>query len=266
MVITFECHPRQVVQQQWQPELLTTLDEKIQLIRQANIDTLVVLRFDQQMATLSAYDFMNHVLCQSLNVRCLITGYDNRFGHNRTEGFEDYCRYGQQLGIKVICSDALNVGSTNASSSRVRQLLKVGNVEEARQCLGRLYTLSGRVVHGEQIGRKIGFPTANLQPADSAKLVPHDGVYAVRVSVEGSLPKRGIMNIGTRPTFNGEKRTLETNIIDEIGDIYDKSICVEFIGRIREERQFSSGEALAEQIKKDKTEAEEILKDYEQES
>ena len=266
MVITFECHPRQMVQQQWQPELLTTLDEKIQLIRQANIDTLVVLRFDQQMAALSAYDFMNLVLHQSLNVRCLLTGYDNRFGHHRTEVFEDYCRYGQQLGIKVLCSDALAVGASNASSSRIRQLLKTGNVEEARQCLGRPYTLSGRVVHGEQIGREIGFPTANLQLADNNKLVPGDGVYAVMASVEGGELKRGVMNIGMRPTFNGQKRTLETNIIDEVGEIYDKFLRIEFIGRLRDERQFPSGEALSEQIKKDKSRAEQILKDYEHES
>lgn len=266
MVITFECHPRQVVQQQWQPELLTTLDEKIRLIRHTGIDMLVVLRFNQQMAALSAYDFMDRVLRQSLNVKCLLTGYDNRFGHNRAEGFEDYCRYGQQLGIEVICSDVLTVGSANVSSSRIRQLLKAGNVEETHLCLGRPYALSGCVVHGEQIGRKIGFPTANLQPDDSNQLVPDDGVYAVMVSVEGGQSKRGIMNIGTRPTFNGKKCTLETNIIDEVGEIYGKSICVEFIGRLREERQFPSGEALAEQIKKDKIEAEKILNDYEHES
>ena len=266
MAITFERHPRQVVQQEWQPELLTILDEKIELIRQTGIDTLVVLRFDQQMAALSAYNFMDRVLYQLLGVRCLITGYDNRFGHNRAEGFNDYCRYGQQLGMKVMASEAYAVGLSNVSSSRIRQLLKAGNVEEARQCLGRPYALSGRVVHGEQIGRKIGFPTANLQLADDDKLVPYEGVYAVMVSVGDGQRKQGIMNIGTRPTFNGQKKTLETNIIDEVGNLYGKSLRIEFVSRLRDERPFDSKEALAEQIKKDKIEAEHILKDYEQES
>lgn len=266
MVITFERHPRQVVQQQWKPELLTTLEEKIALIRQTGIDVLVVLRFNQQMATLSAYDFMDSVLHQSLGVRCLLTGYDNRFGYNRAESFEDYCRYGRQLGMKVMDSNAFVVGTSNASSSRIRQLLKAGNVEEARQCLGRPYALSGRVVHGEQVGRKIGFPTANLQPDVKDQLVPGNGVYAVMVCVEGGCQKHGIMNIGTRPTFNGEKRTLETNILDEVGDIYGKKLRIEFIRRLRDERPFASGEALSGQIKRDKTQAEHILKDYEQES
>lgn len=263
MVITFERQPRLVVQQGWQPELLTTLDEKIGLIGQAGIDVLVVLRFNQQMAALSAYDFMDHVLHRSLGVKCLITGYDNRFGRDRAENFDDYCRYGQQLGMKVMASEAFAVGPSNVSSSRIRQLLKAGNVSEARQCLGRPYTLSGRVVYGEQIGRKIGFPTANLQPDDD-KLVPRKGVYAVMVSVEGGLPKRGIMNIGTRPTFNGTQQTLETNIFDEVGDIYGKSLRIAFVSRLRDERPFASEDALAEQIRKDKTEAEHILKDYEQ--
>lgn len=266
MVITFERPPRQVVQPVWKPELITTLDEKIRLLSETGIDQVVVLRFDRQMASLSARDFMETVLHRQLGVRLLLTGYDNRFGHDRSEGFEDYRRYGSEIGLQVVCGTPLAVEGANASSSRIRHLLKEGLADEARQCLGRPYSLDGRVVHGEQIGRTIGFPTANMEPDDDSKIIPQDGVYAVMAQVEGLPAMRGIMNIGTRPTFNGEKRTLETNIFDELGEIYGKRIRISFISHLREERQFTSGEALAEQIKRDKAEAEKRLDNYEQES
>jgi riboflavin kinase/FMN adenylyltransferase len=265
MVVTFERPPRQVVHPDWRPELLTTLDEKIRLMDKTGIDVLVILRFNQYMAGLSAHDFMKRVLFGQLNVRLLLTGYDNRFGHDRTEGFDDYRRYGEAIGIEVVCGDPLTVGTSNASSSRIRHLLKEGLVEEARQCLGRPYALSGLVVHGEQIGRKIGFPTANMMPADD-KIIPADGVYAVMVRTEGHALKRGITNIGTRPTFNGRNRTLETNIFDETGNFYERSMTICFISRLRDERPFPSGEALADQIRKDKKEAEKRLNLYEQKS
>ncbi|MDE6689007.1 MAG: bifunctional riboflavin kinase/FAD synthetase [Prevotella sp.] len=265
MVITFERLPRQTVQLGWQPELITTLSEKLRLLSEIGIDTTVVLRFDRQMAALSARDFMGNVLYRQLGVRLLLTGYDNRFGHDRTEGGEAYRLYGSEIGIRVLCGDPLTVGTAYASSSRIRQLLKDGRVEEARQCLGRSYVLHGRVVHGEQIGRKIGFPTANIEPDDNCKIIPKDGVYVVTAQM-GDLPMmRGVMNIGIRPTFNGDRRTIEVNIFDEMGDFYGKDISIQFIGRLRDEQQFPSAEALAEQIGKDKTEAEKRLKIYEQE-
>jgi riboflavin kinase/FMN adenylyltransferase len=140
----------------------------------------------------------------------------------------------------------------------VRQLLKEGNIEEATQCLGRPYNISGQVVHGEQIGRTIGFPTANLQPDDNL-LIPQDGVYAVMVNLDNGMQKPGIMNIGTRPTFNGINRTLETNLLEPVGNLYGQRLVIHFIGRLRSEQQFPSAEALADQIKKDKAQAEEML-------
>lgn len=259
MVITFERHPRQVVQPQWVPELLTTLDEKIRLLSNLDIDVLTVLRFDEQMAALSAREFMEVVLKRQLNTDLLLTGYDNRFGHDRMDGFDAYQRYGHELGMEVICGEALSVGDDSVSSSRIRQLLRDGEVDEAHRCLGRPYVLGGQVVHGEQIGRKIGFPTANLQP-DDYKLIPKDGVYAVLTDVEGySGQKRGITNIGSRPTFNGTVRTLETNLLDEVGQIYDKRLNISFFQRLRDEQFFPSGSALAEQIRRDKEEAEYIF-------
>jgi riboflavin kinase/FMN adenylyltransferase len=257
MVITFERHPRQVLQDEWQPELLTTLTEKMAMMAETGIDMLVVLRFDRRMAALSALDFMQ-LMKERLRVECLLTGYDNRFGHDRTEGFDDYRRYGKELGIEVVCGDALTVGQQNVSSSRVRRLLSEGRVDEAACCLGRPYSMTGQVVHGEQIGRTIGFPTANMQPDDS-KLIPLDGVYAVMTNIEGEGKRKGVMNIGTRPTFDGKKRTLEVNIIDGMGDFYRKTMTVHFIARLRGEQHFPSGEALAAQIEQDKEQAEKIL-------
>ena len=257
MVITFERHPRQVVQGDWKPELLTELHEKLKLLKATNIDVVVVLRFNRQMAGLSAGEFMQ-LMHNRLGVRMLLTGYDNRFGHDRTEGFEDYQRYGQELGIEVMGGEALTVGEQNVSSSLVRRLLKAGNVEEATRCLGRPYGIGGQVVHGEQIGRTIGFPTANLLPDDN-KLIPQDGVYAVMVDLDNGVRKQGIMNIGTRPTFNGTTRTLETNLLETVGDLYGQRIFIHFIGRLRSEQHFPSAEALAEQIQKDIDQAKDIL-------
>lgn len=257
MVITFERHPRQVVQGDWKPELLTELHEKLKLLKATNIDVVVVLRFNRQMAGLSAGEFMQ-LMHDRLGVRMLLTGYDNRFGHDRTEGFEDYQRYGLELGIEVMGGEALTVGEQNISSSLVRRLLKAGNVEEATRCLGRPYGIGGQVVHGEQIGRTIGFPTANLLPDDN-KLIPQDGVYAVMVDLDNGVRKQGIMNIGTRPTFNGTTRTLETNLLETVGDLYGQRIFIHFIGRLRSEQHFPSAEALAEQIQKDIDQAKDIL-------
>ena len=257
MVITFERHPRQVVQGDWKPELLTELHEKLKLLKATNIDVVVVLRFNRQMAGLSAGEFMQ-LMHDRMGVRMLLTGYDNRFGHDRTEGFEDYQRYGQELGIEVMGGEALTVGEQNISSSLVRRLLKAGNVEEATRCLGRPYGIGGQVVHGEQIGRTIGFPTANLLPDDN-KLIPQDGVYAVMVDLDNGVRKQGITNIGTRPTFNGTTRTLETNLLETVGDLYGQRIFIHFIGRLRSEQHFPSADALAEQIQKDIDQAKDIL-------
>lgn len=257
MAITFERHPRQIVQGEWKPEFLTELHEKLKLLKATGIDTVVVLRFNRQMAALSAREFMQ-LMHDRLGVRMLLTGYDNRFGHDRSEGFEDYQCYGRELGIEVQGGDALAIGQLNVSSSRIRHLLKEGNVEEAALCLGRPYSLSGQVVHGEQIGRTIGFPTANLQPDDDL-LIPMDGVYAVMADIGEKTNKRGIMNIGTRPTFDGRNRTLEVNIIDEMGNFYDQVVTVHFIARLRSERQFPSAEALALQIQQDKEQAIKLL-------
>jgi riboflavin kinase/FMN adenylyltransferase len=260
MVVTFERHPRQVLHSDWCPQLLSTLDEKLEQLSQTGIDFLVVLQFDEAMASLSAHDFMHDILCQRLGVKVLVTGYDNRFGHNRTEGFDDYVRYGREMGMAVVQGDPIEVSSIRVSSSKVRRLLAEGLVEQAAECLGRPYMLSGRVVCGEHIGREMGFPTANLQLADDGKLIPASGVYAVKVKLEGSAELyHGMMNIGSRPTFGGQHQTLETHIFHFGGDIYGQQMTVLFVSRLRSEKRFDSREALMLQLESDLHQAEEKL-------
>lgn len=252
-VITFDRHPRQVVQPEWCPEMLTTLEEKTQLLEATGIDRCEVLHFDREMANLSAHDFMLHTLKEKLGVSILVTGYDNRFGHNRSEGFEDYVRYGKEIGIEVIKGEELTDGSNNVSSSSIRRMLKEGRIEDATRCLGREYQLTGTVVGGEHIGRTIGFPTANIRPDDSSKLIPANGVYAVDVwSQAGDINReRAMLNIGTRPTFNGTATTIEVHIPHFAGNLYGSTLSIAFLRKIREERKFDSPEALVEQLNKD---------------
>ena len=252
-VITFDRHPRQVVQPEWCPEMLTTLEEKTQLLEATGIDRCEVLHFDREMANQSAHDFMLHTLKEKLGVSILVTGYDNRFGHNRSEGFEDYVRYGKEIGIEVIKGEELTDGSNNVSSSSIRRMLKEGRIEDATRCLGREYQLTGTVVGGEHIGRTIGFPTANIRPDDSSKLIPANGVYAVDVwSQAGDINReRAMLNIGTRPTFNGTATTIEVHIPNFAGNLYGSTLSIAFLRKIREERKFDSPEALVEQLNKD---------------
>lgn len=260
MVITFERHPRQVLQSEWQPLLLTSLEEKKELLVRTGIDKLVVLRFDRAMSQLSSREFMERVLKHELGVSLLLTGYDNRFGHDRTATFDDYVAYGRELGIEVICGQPTDVAGQRVSSSLVRSLLSEGNVDLAAQCLGRPYQLTGQVGHGEQIGRQLGFPTANIIVSKGNRLVPAPGVYAVCLSIKGDdTLLQGMMNIGTRPTFHGNQLTLEANIFDFNGDLYGQHLNVFFIERLRNEQAFSSAEALMKQMEHDAVQAREIL-------
>ena len=239
-------------------------EEKMALLSQTGIDQVVVLRFDEAMAALSAHDFMFDILCKQLGVKVLLAGYDNHFGHRGSdsqEGFADYVKYGEEMGISVVQGAPFVADDVRVSSSKVRGFLHEGNVEQAAQCLGHPYELTGKVVSGEHIGTSMGYPTANLQPTDANKLIPAPGVYAVKVRMEESLEVRhGMMNIGCRPTFNGDHQTLETHIFHFSHDIYGKEMTVWFISRLREETRFSSQEALKVQLEADAHQAETILR------
>ena len=252
-VITFDRHPREVLQTDYQPDLLSTLDEKLLLLSKTHVDNTVVLHFDASLAALTAQDFMRDVLQRQLKVRKLIIGYDNRFGHNRSEGFDDYVRYGKELGIEVICADAFLPDDVRVSSSVIRTCLREGRVEDANRLLGYDYTIESRIVSGYQNGRKMGFPTANLDVTRCQQLLPASGVYAVLVRLKDSVGwKRGMMNIGHRPTFNGTTTSMEVNLFNFSGDLYGQELLVSFISKIRDEHKFDSIEALAEQLQHDK--------------
>lgn len=251
-IITFDQHPRKVLQSDYQPELLSTLDSKLLLLSKTKVDNAVVLHFDKEMAALSAHDFMQKVLCEKLHVKKLFIGYDHRFGHNREETFEDYVRYGKELGMEVVQNQAFVLNDIHVSSSVIRSFLKEGEVALANLALGYPYTIIGKVVNGYHEGRKLGFPTANLDISHFGQLIPAPGVYAVKVRMENSVVwRQGMMNIGTRPTFGGKRVTLEAHIFHFDGDIYGQLLLVSFVKRIRGEQKFDHPNELAAQLKED---------------
>lgn len=259
LVVTFRQHPRQVLQQDYIPKLLTPGDRKEQLLKATGVDYVVMLDFSLQMSSLSARQFMSF-LHDRYNVRRLVIGYDNRFGHNREETFEDYRRYGTELGIVVEEAKAFADGDVTVSSSVIRRLLAGGNITAVNACLGRRYGFSGTVEHGFGEGRKLGFPTANLHLA-AEQLVPRNGVYAVMVSVDGIEGEfMGMMNIGNRPTFGSFSDTVEVNIIGLDADIYGRRVNVTFADRIRDGRKFDSVGQLQAQLALDRDAAIKLLK------
>ena len=261
MAISFDRHPRTVFDKDFVPNMLTTVDERRLIMSQVGVDVCAVLRFDKEMASMSAEVFMREILYKQLGVRLLLLGYDNRFGKRKPdEGFEDYVRYGKAIGIEVIECDPFEIANgKRVSSTLVRELLAYGRVDEAAECLGHRYSVEGTVVEGYHEGRKIGFPTANLE-IDPLKIIPVGGVYAVKVRVEGDMQlHHGMMNIGHRPTYGVNELTLETNIFRFRENIYGKKIRVEFCKKLRNERRFDTIADLARQLSEDAFEANEYL-------
>ena len=253
LVITFNIHPRKVLNSDYQPQLLNTLPEKLELLQTTGVDTVEVLDFNRKLASLTAYDFIETVLKERYNVSTLLVGHDHRFGHNRSDGFPEYKVYGQMLGMEVIQAGRFKTAEDrHVSSSDIRQSIGQGDMAHANKLLTYPYSFEGKVIDGFRVGRKIGFPTANLLPLDTDKLIPPFGVYAVRVVHNGTFYK-GMMNIGTRPTLNNSYHTsLEVNILNFNQDIYNQIIKVEFLTKIRDEHKFNSLEELVEQLKKDR--------------
>lgn len=250
-VITFPVHPRKVLQKDYQPALLCGFDEKIERLASTNVDYCVCLDFTVEISQMSAREFMRDILKEKLNVDTLVIGYDHRFGHNREEDFPDYKRYGEELGINVVEAKVLP-GDEHVSSSRIRKLLGEGYVRKAAKLLSYNYTISGKIVEGFKVGRTIGFPTANIQVWETYKVIPSFGVYAVYVHVEGKRYD-GMLYIGKRPTLhNGNNISIEVNLFDFDGDLYNKELTAEFLEFIRPDEKFSDIDTLKAQISKDK--------------
>ena len=250
-VITFTTHPRLLFKPSQQPFLLSSLEDKLSLLRHCGVDRCILLPFDRAMAALSAREFMFDILRDKLSVKLLAVGYDHRFGSlQRGEGMQQYIEYGRSAGIEVYPMNPYLPDGVNISSSAVRRLLDAGEVTAAADILGRNYSICGAVVHGAALGRSIGFPTANIVLNEPMQLLPLDGVYECAVMLSGA-EYRGVMNIGHKPTVGGNERTIEVFILNFNGDMYNSNVRVEFLRRIRAERRFASLDELRCQIEKD---------------
>ncbi len=256
--ITFSNHPRTVVGTGSAVQLLTTPKEKEELLLHFGIKEVRMLEFTKELASLSAYEFMKS-LHEKIDVEVLVIGYDHRFGHDRVEDFNDYVRYGREIGIEVVKARVFKEDYITISSSLIREELLQGRVSDVPRWLGYEYFVEGTVVGGFQIGRKIGYPTANIV-TDSNKLIPCDGVYAVRVMVDGR-EYGGMLNIGCRPTFGGGRRSIEVNLFDFDSNIYSETVRVYFAGFLRHERKFASVDEFISQLSHDEENARALLRD-----
>ena len=261
LIFTFSSHPRKILHSDFQPQLLTTLDEKLERLESTGVDACIVLDFSEEMAGLSAYEFLKAVLYERYNVRVLLIGHDHRFGHNRADGFNEYKKYGEEIGMKVIQTNRYTTTQIgHISSSEVRKALKNGDILRANEILSYPYSFQGKVIDGYKIGRKIGFPTANIEPDDNEKLIPATGVYAVEVKWN-NCNYQGMMNIGQRPTLeNGSAISIEVHIFNFDENIYNQTIEIFFLERIRDEQKFEGIDALIIQLNKDKLKVKEFFK------
>jgi riboflavin kinase/FMN adenylyltransferase len=256
VVITYHPHPRMVLQpNNTELEFLNTLPEKIARLEQLGVDHLLIIPFDSTFASLTSEDFIRKILVDVVHTRKLVIGYDHHFGKNREGSFDHLVEYGPKYGFEVEEIPAQDIDQVAVSSTKIREALRKGDIQAANRYLGYAYPFNGKVMKGRQLGRKIEFPTANLEIMPDRKLIPANGVYAVNVIVENAI-FNGMMNIGFRPTVSNEKvRTIEVHIFDFDNDIYEKEIKVRMITRIRDEIRFNGIDELREQLKKDKLEA-----------
>lgn len=251
VVLTFWPHPRMVVSQDSQDlKLLSTIDEKIEILAEQGIEHLLVLPFTREFSELSSESYVQEILLKKIGTKKMVIGYDHRFGRNREGGFEFLKNNNDKFGIEIEEISKQEIDNLTISSTKIRLALNSGNIKIANELLGRNYSFTGVVVKGRQLGRTIGFPTANVRVAENYKLIPVNGVYIIRVLVRGQWLK-GIMNIGNRPTVEGIGRTQEVHIFDFNQDIYGETLKVELLDFIRPEKKFSGLDELKSQIEID---------------
>lgn len=258
-VITFPEHPRAVLHSDYQPKLLNSFEEKLEHLASTGVDYCIVLDFTYELSLLTANEFITRMLAEKLHVDTLLIGYDHRFGHNREDGFEQYVTYGETCGMKVVKASRYTEGEAAVSSSEIRRMLSICQVEDAAHLLTYPYQIKGSIVSGYKVGRKLGFPTANIQVDEPFKIIPGIGVYAVWVYLDDKRYK-GMLYIGDRPTLNnGSNITLEVNILDFNGDIYNKELTVAFIHHVRGDIKFNSLDELIVQLKHDRETVDKLL-------
>lgn len=249
-VLTFWPHPRFVFNPDENLKLLNTLEEKKFLMEKYNIENLFLKEFDEEFRNLTGEEFVRQILIEKLNVKYLIIGYDHSFGKNKSGNFELLQKLSRELNFEVEQMEAINIHENNISSTKIRNALSAGNIKEANEMLGYSYSVSGTVVHGKKIGRTIGYPTANIE-TESIKLLPKKGAYIVEVFVKNQQYK-GMLSVGTNPTVNGEKLTVEVYILDFEDDIYEEKITVSFRDFLHDEIKFEGLDKLIERLDEDK--------------
>ncbi len=259
VLITFWPHPRMVLNRDPNvPKLINTMAEKQEILRFIGLDHLVVIPFTREFAKTTSEEFIQQILVKGLGTKKLIIGYNHRFGKNREGNFENLQKNAHKYGFEVEEIPKHELDHVSISSTKIRHALEEGDIRTANKYLGRPFSITGIVVPGDKLGRKIGYPTANIHIEEIHKIIPADGVYAVNIMVMDKTWK-GMLNIGYRPTVDGKNKRIEVNIFDFDSEIYDEKITIHFIERIRDEITFESVEALSRQLDKDKARAEEIL-------
>ena len=260
-VLTFFPHPRMVLQKDTDIKLLNTLEEKIDILKDLGLDYLIIHPFTHDFSRLSATEFVRDILVNSLNTKKIIIGYDHRFGRNRNASINDLIGFGNTLDFEVEEIPAQEIDDVSVSSTKIRNALAEGDITTANSYLGYPYMLSGKVKTGKGLGKKFGFPTANIHISESYKLIPKKGVYVVKAKL-GSEELFGMMNIGNNPTVSGKEKSIEVNLFDFDGDLYNKEITVKLLHRLRDEHKFDSVEHLQEQLQRDKQKSLELILKY----
>lgn len=250
VVFTMFPHPRMVLQKDESLRLLNTIDERINLLESCGINHLVIQPFSKEFSRLSALDFVRTVLHNHLHTKLLVIGYDHRFGRNREGDFEQLEELSELYNYKLKKITKQDIDNVAISSTKIRNALKVGDMQTANTYLGYSYFLSGKVVKGQGVGKTLNFPTINLHIKETYKLIPKRGVYVVKTNINDKFIF-GIMNIGFRPTLEGSYQTIETFLLDFNGNLYDKNLKIELLLRLRDEMRFGSLKLLKDQIKKD---------------
>jgi len=251
LILTFFPHPRMVLQEGSEIKLLNTIEERSNLIQKTGLSNLIIHPFNKEFSRLTAEEFVKTILVDALNIQKIIIGYDHRFGRNRSANIDDLIVYGKQYNFEVEQISAKEIDNVSISSTKIRNAILNGHMALANEYLGYTYVLNGTVIKGKQLGRTIGFPTANLKIEEEYKLIPKNGVYIVKSTINKKTVF-GILNIGTNPTVNGEKLSIEVHFIDFDGDLYHSNIEISVLESIREEQKFDSIELLKNQIQEDK--------------
>ncbi len=259
ILVTFDPHPRQVLfKDENSIRLLTPLNEKIEIFREIGLDYLIVLPFDDSFSKMTAPNFVRDILVEKIGVSTIVVGHDHRFGQNREGTFDDLKDYAEIYGFEVIEIGAHDINEAVVSSTKIRKSLLAGDIHTANLFLARHYSVTGKVVHGKKLGATLGFPTANIEVNDKAKLIPANGVYAALVNID-NLTYKAMLNIGNSPTINNASWSFEVHIIDFDKNIYGETLTVYFVERLRDEIKFDSLDNLILQIKKDEIKVKLIL-------